>query len=308
MPQSWWENQVKIMQNPTRKVGTMLKKGLFPFSVLLSCAIAYSSEALSKSSPANLTVVSNAENLLAQPMSVNYPPANGAIEQSPPPLRAIAQIQYLTQITTVRIIASKASGSGVIVHQTGQIYTVLTNWHVVSFSDRFSILTPDGQQYQLTQPPQRLGNTDMAILKFQSNLPYKIAPITQQPISVGEPVFASGFPMYYQGTLVPTFDEGIEAFRFTQGKVSLLPPKAFSQGYRLGYTNDIEVGMSGGPIFNLQGQLIGINGRTKYRDPDFGVYEFEDGTEPSAAMLDRMVASSWGIPITTYLNFVSAGN
>ncbi|MEC4892237.1 MAG: serine protease [Oscillatoria sp. PMC 1051.18] len=290
MPQSWWENQAKTTQNQTRKVGATLKKQLVPFSLFLSCALVQS--------PVQLVLISPSSDLLAQPISINYPPANGAI----------ARIQYLTQLTTIRILAAKASGSGVIVARQGQIYTILTNWHVVSFSDRFLILTPDGQQYQPIQPPQRLGNTDMAILKFQSNFPYQIAQISQQPIIVGEPVFASGFPMYHQGTLATTFDEGIEAFRFTQGEVSLLPAKSFSQGYRLGYTNNIEVGMSGGPIFNLQGQLIGINGRTKYRDPDFGVYEFEDGTEPPATMLDRMVASSWGIPITTYLQFVSPGN
>ncbi len=67
----------------------------------------------------------------------------------------------------------------------------------------------------------------------------------------------------------------------------------------------ITVGMSGGPIFNGNGLLIGINGRVKNRDPDFGVYAFEDGSEPSPAMLQQMVNSSWGIPISTYLQFVS---
>lgn len=55
----------------------------------------------------------------------------------------------------------------------------------------------------------------------------------------------------------------------------------------MGYTNDIAVGMSGGPIFNRRGLLIGINGRVKNRDPDFGVYAFEDGTEPSRNLCDR---------------------
>ena len=67
--------------------------------------------------------------------------------------------------------------------------------------------------------------------------------------------------MYYEETLEKTFDLGIEAFNFTTGEVSLLPEKSLSQGYRLGYTNDIKVGMSGGPIFNDLGLLIGINGQ-----------------------------------------------
>ncbi|MEG4986296.1 hypothetical protein QUB08_11060 [Microcoleus sp. BR0-C5] len=49
--------------------------------------------------------------------------------------------------------------------------------------------------------------------------------------------------------------------------------KSLPQGYRLGYTNEVKIGMSRDPIFNAKGFLIGINGRGKYRDPNFGVYE-----------------------------------
>jgi hypothetical protein len=111
--------------------------------------------------------------------------------------------------------------------------------------------------------------------------------------------------MYHRDTLNTTFDLGIRGFRFTRGKVLLLLPKPLERGYRLGYTNDIEVGMSGGPIFQAQGLLVGINGRLKDRDPDFGVYAFEDGTQPPPEMIEQMVRSSWGIPIGTYLEFVS---
>ncbi len=214
-------------------------------------------------------------------------------------------IQFLAQQTTVRIQAQNASGSGVIVSQQGNSYRVLTSWHVVAFNDRHSILTPDGRQYSSISVPRQLGNTDLAIVQFRSNIQYQIARISALPVTVGEPVFAAGFPMYQGNSLTTTFDLGIRAFRFTQGVVSLLPNKSLAQGYRLGYTNDVAVGMSGGPIFNSKGLLIGINGRMKNRDPDFGVYAFEDGSEPSQAMLARMIKSSWGIPISTYLQFMS---
>ena len=64
--------------------------------------------------------------------------------------------------------------------------------------------------------------------------------------------------------------------------------------------------MSGGPILNSKGFLVGINGQGKYRDPDFGVYACEDATEPTAELLENMVKSSWGIPISIYLQFVSS--
>ena len=210
----------------------------------------------------------------------------------------------MAQQTTVRILGENASGSGAIVGRVGQIYTVVTSWHVVAWGDRYTIMTPDGRRYRVVAPRQ-LGNTDLAILRFRSRINYQVARISTASPVVGEAVFAAGFPMYQPGTLITTFDQGIRGFRFTAGEVSLLPPKSLAQGYRLGYTNDIAVGMSGGPIFNSQGLLIGINGRVKNRDPGFGVYAFEDGTEPAPEMLEQMVNSSWGIPISTYLQLVS---
>jgi hypothetical protein len=213
-------------------------------------------------------------------------------------------MQRLAQQTTVRIITPNASGSGVILQRQGQIYTVLTSWHVVAFSDQHTIMTPDGRRYTpISRQLKQLGNTDLAITQFLSNSDYQVASISNQPVLIGEPVFAAGFPMYQGQSLATTFDQGIRVFRLTRGEVSVLPPKSLAQGYRLGYTNDIAVGMSGGPIFNTDGLLIGINGRVKNRDPDFGVYAFEDGTEPAPELLAQIVNSSWGIPISSYLQF-----
>lgn len=214
-------------------------------------------------------------------------------------------IYRLAQSTTVRIIKTNASGSGVIINQQGQVYTVLTNWHVVETENVLNILTADGQAYPLLQPPQQVSNLDIAIAQFQSPNNYEVATIANKISQVGEKVYAAGFPLYDANSSTDTISLGIQAFRLTQGEVSLIPPRSLPQGYHLGYTNDIEIGMSGGPIFNTKGFLIGINGRGKYRDPDFGVYTFEDGSEPTPQMLETMVNSSWGIPITTYLQFAS---
>jgi len=233
--------------------------------------------------------------IAAQPVMANYGVADS---QS-------ANIERLARLMTVRILTPTASGSGAIVRRQGQVYTVLTSWHVVAFSQQHTMIAPDGQKYRLLRAPLQLGNADLAIVQFRSFTTYQVTRISSESLTIGEPVFAAGFPMYRGGSSTTTFDQGIRAFRFTQGVVSVIPPKPLAQGYRLGYTNDIAVGMSGGPIFNSQGLLIGINGRVKNRDPDFGVYSFEDGTEPSEEMLEQMVNSSWAIPISTYLRFIS---
>ncbi|MEG5032515.1 hypothetical protein [Microcoleus sp. AT3-D2] len=85
----------------------------------------------------------------------------------------------------------------------------------------------------------------------------------------------------------------------------MLLPKSLPQGYSLGYTNEVKIGMSRDPIFNAKGFFVGINCRGKYRDPNFGVYAFEDGSEPTAELLEKMVTSSWEIPISIYLQFAS---
>ena len=213
--------------------------------------------------------------------------------------------------TTVRILifnnsgTAITSGSGVMVGRLGNIYTVLTNLHVLQFADRAVILTPDGLEHSLMSKSHaaKFGDNDMAIAQFSSSQPYGIAQIRREPLQIGDRVFASGFPIYQDRSLVTTFAIGLQGFRFTEGIVSLLPAKSLTQGYSIGYSNDIVVGMSGGPIFDESGFLVGINGRIKNRDPDFGGYTFDDGTEPSPMLLQQMLKASWGVPISTYLRF-----
>ena len=204
-------------------------------------------------------------------------------------------MENLARQTAVRIQTGKSFGSGTIVRRQGQTYTVLTNWHVVAIvrGDR-TIVTGDGLLHQPLGVPRRLGDTDLAIVEFRSAIEYKVAPISAEPAAVGEPLLAAGFPI------------GAEVLAVAGGVVELLLPKSLPQGYSLGYTNEVKIGMSGGPIFNAKGFLVGINGRGKYRDPDFGVYAFEDGSEPTTELLEKMVKSSWGIPISIYLQFVSS--
>lgn len=85
----------------------------------------------------------------------------------------------------------------------------------------------------------------------------------------------------------------------------MLLPQSLPQGY-IGLSNEVKIGMRGDPIFNAKDFLVGINGRGKYRDPNFGVYAFEDGSEPTAELSENKVKSSWGIPISIYLEFASS--
>ncbi len=203
-------------------------------------------------------------------------------------------MENLARQTTVRIQTAQSSGSGTIVRRQGQTYTVLTNWHVVAIvrGDR-TIVTDDGLLHRRLGVPRRLEDTDLAIVPFGSAIEYKVAPSRRRACSGGT-LRSARFPA------------GAQVWAVARGFVELLLPKSLPQGSSLGYTNEVKIGMSGGPIFNAKGFLVGINGRDKYRNPDFGVYTFEDATEPTAELLEKMVKSSWGIPISIYLQFVSS--
>jgi hypothetical protein len=95
-------------------------------------------------------------------------------------------VENLARQTTLRIQTAKSSGSGTIVRQQGQTYTVLTNWHVVAIvrGDR-TIVIGDGLLHRRLGVPRRLEDTDLAIVEFLGAIEYKVAAISAEPAGVG---------------------------------------------------------------------------------------------------------------------------
>ena len=207
------------------------------------------------------------------------------------------EIYRLCQLATVRIVKPDSAGSGVIIDRRDNVYLVLTNWHVVDSSNP-EVLTVDGERHNLVEAPQQIGDADLALLRFDSEAEYLTAKIEPKMPQVGDTVYVSGFPLIIDES--NSLGWGNKAFRIAKGKVSIVSDKALPQGYRLGYTNNTQIGMSGSPIFNSEGFLIAIHGRGKYREPGFGAYIFADGSEPAPAQLEKMIESSWGIPLGVY--------
>lgn len=220
-----------------------------------------------------------------------------------------SSVAETAKLVTVRIMNKLGAGSGVIVDRQGQTYTVLTCDHVANPSpdDRFTILTPDGQihsAYRKRLPS--LEGVDLALVQFESRTLYRVAALgNSKDLSVGEPVYASGFPNYqYQGSnsVEETLNWGLRAYRLTAGTIAmLLSNQSLPRGYQLGYTNDIEPGMSGGPVLDREGRLIGINGRGKNPIQGIDAFTFADGTTPSPELFKRMEALSWAVPISRYV-------
>ncbi|MFB2833134.1 S1 family peptidase [Floridanema evergladense] len=214
---------------------------------------------------------------------------------------------YLPEIAkqiTVRIFSNSSAGSGVIISRQGQLYTVLTCDHVLNEknSNNYTILTSDGRNYpakKLTYP--EFGDKDLAIIQFISPQSYQVAERRNfDSLVIGEVVYAAGFPNWYwinPKAIESTRDWGTRAFRLTRGSLEMITERSLPRGYQLGYTNEIENGMSGGPVLDRNGRLIGINGRLKFPPQGISVYRFADGTMPSPAVFQKMESLSWAIPV-----------
>ncbi|UBF28390.1 serine protease [Kovacikia minuta CCNUW1] len=249
--------------------------------------------------------------LFVQPLSVggmvraiggDRPTAVTASEPlSAPPKMTHRQLYERSRLITVKVMAGNSWGSGILVQQQGQHYSVLTNHHVLNPGQPYFVQTPDHRIYsaELLQGSKFqhrdhfLGN-DLEILQFSTSAHYEVALLNPtENLTVGEEVFAAGFPTEIAAP-------SAKGFAFTTGRISLLQAQAFVGGYRIGSTDLIHKGMSGGPLLNRRGEVVGINGLHAY--PIWGnPYVFPDGSLLPPQTQAEVARSSWAIPIATFI-------
>lgn len=208
----------------------------------------------------------------------------------------VKQLQQRARSITVKVLSEKSWGSGIVIKRRGDVYTVLTNQHVLTAGKRHRIQTADGCIYAANLVRSIHTDDDLGLVQFRSpNVVYALALLKKSSrLAVGDKVFAAGFPFD-----VNRSKSG--GFVFNTGQISAVLKQPFVGGYQLGYTNDVKRGMSGGPLFNRQGEVVGVNGMPKY--PLGGnPYVFKNGSTVSDAMWEQMSQSSWGVPIQTFLH------
>ncbi len=142
--------------------------------------------------------------------------------------------------------SSAASGSGFIITEDGYI---LTNFHVIENSDAITVTLYNGEKYEAELVGYDESN-DIAVLKVEAEGLTPVVLGDSGNMNVGDTVIAIGNPL------------GELTFSLTSGAVSALNREVtFSSGVTMDLIQTdcaINSGNSGGALFNLYGEVIGI--------------------------------------------------
>jgi len=183
---------------------------------------------------------------------------------------AIAQLnQSQLKGITVRIDVEGSykedGGSGVIVRQQGQFYTILTAYHVVQEKRNYKVLifNPSNQQiigsHIINEKNiKQIDDYDLAEITIQSSAKYRTANIgDSQQLQPTDDLTVSGYPLPSSNITKRLSTPTLNLGKFNDK----LPPDALLKGKK-GATLKIdvttEVGMSGGAVVNKNGELVGI--------------------------------------------------
>lgn len=166
---------------------------------------------------------------------------------------------------------SAASGSGFIVSSNGYI---VTNYHVIEGADSITVSTNNGKSYEATVRGYN-ESYDVAVLKINATGLRAVTLGKSSSANVGDEVVTIGNPL------------GELTFSLTSGAISALNREVtFSQNNTMKLIQTdaaINSGNSGGPLFNLYGEVIGITNA-----------KYSSGSSSSEASIDNI---GFAIPI-----------
>lgn len=152
-----------------------------------------------------------------------------------------AEIAERATPSIVSIRTESGLGTGFVVHERGWI---VTNLHVVAGSDQVVVHLPDGSEHQVVEIVNASAAHDLVVLRIDVKKKLRPLPLgNSEKLRAGDPVVAIGHPLGLEDTVSNGL---LSAIRKLEGVV-LLQVSA-----------PIAPGSSGGPLFNEQGEVIGV--------------------------------------------------
>jgi S1-C subfamily serine protease len=133
--------------------------------------------------------------------------------------------------------AFSASGSGFFISSDGKI---VTNYHVINAATQGTVTLNGGQKYDISSVLGYNKDQDLAVIRISgTGLPICVLGDSSK-VAVGDPVVAIGSPLGIQNTV----SEGIVSKLWEDGSLQITAP--------------ISPGSSGGALFNMYGEVIGV--------------------------------------------------
>ena len=159
-----------------------------------------------------------------------------------------------------REIKNEVSGSGAIIHPDGFI---ITNYHVAGKARYIRCTLSNGEKidaYYYAGDPL----TDIAIVKLKSNKKFPYAKFgNSSELKVGDWVIAAGSPYSLSQSItlgiVSNTKLVLPEFFFPFNKLEIDGENVGSMITWIGHDAPIYPGNSGGPLLNLDGEIVGVN-------------------------------------------------
>jgi tetratricopeptide (TPR) repeat protein len=195
--------------------------------------------------------------------------ANMALVQQSVVAKSASEIEAIARAVTVEIRLyrgekkeSKPQGSGVIIDRQGDLYTLVTNRHVICGEEDCNRVS-ENDEYILSLANEKLRvgkkniklvgkDLDLAIIRFRSEQNYAVAKLSAAgSLKVTDKVYTAGFPF------------AIAGFSFNEGEAIAVANRRLigDNGYSIIYDAASAKGMSGGAVFNSDGQLVAVHGQ-----------------------------------------------
>lgn len=175
--------------------------------------------------------------------------------------RGAADVQAFNQLSpsVVLVLAGGGSGTGSVINSNGD---VLTNWHVVGSEDVVEVIyRPEdlskevyGERVHTAKVMKVDQVSDLALLTVFA--PKRVTPLNfaSQDPQIGEDVNAIGHPLGLSWSYTKGIVTGVRAdhtWRYSSGLQH--------KGKVIQTQTPINPGNSGGPLFNSEGEIVGVN-------------------------------------------------